>query len=277
MLSHLAALVVSALLFVVVLAFVLKTFTTGRRPRWARVVGLSAALAAIALSAAFALPLLVPPSPVASVTLTKVTPRASLATPAGHFVAVVRGELPPLARGDTVTVPYRVALRRDGEEVTRLAGVLEEHWGQQRVGRRGGTVPVPVAHSERVHAMPSLDGAPLAAELEQLGDALDGPLEVAVVPRPLEPRPVSMALTLLVALTALSDAAALRPSDAAVAVAGIGAFALLLGEGPPSATFPSVATLALLAAVAGLVVARVARAIARRALFRRALPEEGTP
>lgn len=158
-----------------------------------------------------------------------------------------------------------------------LAGVLEEHWGRQRVGRRRGTVPVPVAHSERVHSLPRLDGAPLTVELDELGAALDGPLEVALLPRPLEPRPVSIALTVLVALTAISDAAALRPSDAAAAVGGIGAFAVLLSQGPPSATFPSVVTLAMLAAVLGLVVARTARAIARRALFRSAPATGDTP
>ncbi len=265
MLSHLGALGVSALVFLLVAGFALKTFSSLDGPRWARILAGCAALGALGLSAAFVLPLLVPPTPTVSVSLSSDSPRQPLGELSGDFILGVRGQLPPLREGQTVQAHYHLTLLRGAETVEKIDGVLEEHWGRQRVAGRGsGTMPVAVVHTERQHALAPLDGGALELRLDELDAALDGPLEVSVRRRPLTPRTLLAALAVLVLLAALSDVARGKESYAAVAVAGVGGFALLLNETQPPVSFGSVSTMAMIAGVAALVLGGLARLLARR-------------
>lgn len=204
-------------------------------------------------------------------------------TVAGDAALRVQGRLAPVARGGSARAPYVFEVRtRDGapinvtapappaptapaaptDPIATIDGFLEEHWERRKL-KRGSTLPVSVAHLERVHELPNVaPGTRLAIVATEVSPLLEGALQVAVVPLPMREGRVLVAGIALTLATAILEVVSRRQGTMVIAAGVLGAYGVLLCESGNAASPGHLLSAGLLAVVLGALAGAGARAIA---------------
>lgn len=182
---------------------------------------------------------------------------------AGDAALRVRGRLAPVGRGASARAPYVLEVRTgDDAPTTTIGGFLEEHWERRKL-KRGSTLPMSVAHLERVHELPTVaPGTRLAIVATEVSPLLEGGLQVAVTPLPMREGRVLIAGIALTLATAILEVVSRRQGTMVIAAGVLGAYAVLLCESGAAASPGHLLSAGLLAVVLGAAAGAGARAIA---------------
>jgi hypothetical protein len=101
----------------------------------------------------------------------------SLEAPGSRYDLVIAGNFVPGQPGSSREAGYKVLLEKEGKVVQEFAGVLSEHWGRQRVGRRA-TAPVRQLHDHELHPFVSPGEGSYVLKSERIDAQLAQPLTV---------------------------------------------------------------------------------------------------